>query len=259
MEVIGFLARMRVAALELLIQVILSTPHQKLQPILIMVTRKTKTKAEALRVIQEFYTQLRSSGFPVNRLHMDRAREFQSAAMETGAAACGIELTRTQGDNPLQNGAAERAVGYIRGRTRVLLSQAREMSKAEEQKVKTWWPFAADTAAAQQQSLTMGKKNPSAARLGFKVFTKRKDYGSNGRMDLLPKWAPATYLGPARTVFHGHLVFTDGGNLWFTTHVRQFADTPDEGPVDEVDRVPDPASSWKIFSWLQEAYLDSVR
>ncbi|CAE7275724.1 GIP, partial [Symbiodinium microadriaticum] len=72
---------------------------------------RTRTKAEALRVIQEFYIQLRSSGFPVNRLHMDRAREFQSAALEVWAASRDVEVTRTQGDDPLQNGAAERAVG----------------------------------------------------------------------------------------------------------------------------------------------------
>ncbi|CAE7288644.1 GIP, partial [Symbiodinium sp. KB8] len=76
---------------------------------------RTRTKAEALRVIQEFYIQLRSSGFPVNRLHMDRAREFQSAALEVWAASRDVEVTRTQGDDPLQNGAAERAVGYIKG------------------------------------------------------------------------------------------------------------------------------------------------
>ncbi|CAE7799184.1 GIP, partial [Symbiodinium necroappetens] len=108
---------------------------------------KTRKKAEALRVIQEFYIQLRSSGFPLNRLHMDRAREFQSAALETWAASRDIELTRTQGDDPLQNGAAERA--------------ARDLSKADEEAVKSWWPFAADTAAAQQQSMTMARKSSS--------------------------------------------------------------------------------------------------
>ncbi|CAE7303293.1 GIP, partial [Symbiodinium sp. CCMP2456] len=113
---------------------------------------RTRTKAEALKVIQEFYIQLRSSGFPVNRLHMDRAREFQSAALEVWAASRDIELTRTQGDDPLQNGSAERAVGYLKGRMRVLLSQASDLSEAEEERVKSWWPFAADTAAAQQQA-----------------------------------------------------------------------------------------------------------
>ena len=48
---------------------------------------KGRTKAEALKVIQEMYIQLRSSGFPLNRLHMDRAREFQSGALETWIAS----------------------------------------------------------------------------------------------------------------------------------------------------------------------------
>ena len=201
---------------------------------------RTRTKAEALKVIQEFYIQLRSSGFPVNRLHMDRAREFQSAALEVWAASRDIEVTRTQGDDPLQNGAAERAVGYIKGRMRVLLSQARDLSKAEEEQVRSWWPFAADTAAAQHQAAVMKQRNPSAARFGSRVFTKRKGYGSAGRTDLLPKWMPATYLGPARTVPHGHLVFTDEGNLWFTTNIRQFDDLREGDVAEEGDREPDP-------------------
>ena len=201
---------------------------------------RTRTKAEALKVIQEFYIQLRSSGFPVNRLHMDRAREFQSAALEVWAASRDIEVTRTQGDDPLQNGAAERAVGYIKGRMRVLLSQAKDLSKAEKEQVRSWWPFAADTAAAQHQAAVMEQRNPSAARFGSRVFTKRKGYGSAGRTDLLPKWMPATYLGPARTVPHGHLVFTDEGNLWFTTNIRQFDDLREGDVAEEGDREPDP-------------------
>ncbi|CAE7278448.1 GIP, partial [Symbiodinium microadriaticum] len=185
---------------------------------------RTRKKAEALKSIQEMYIQLRSSGFPLNRLHMDRAREFQSGALEHWAAARDIDLSRTQGSDPAQNGTAERAVGYLKMRMRILLAQAKELSGLADEVVKTFWPMAADTAVAQQQSMALGRKFPSAARFGSRVFTKRKGYGTGGSFDLKSKWIGGVYLGPARTVPGGHLVYTDENNLWFTTNIRQFED-----------------------------------
>ncbi|CAE7463061.1 GIP, partial [Symbiodinium necroappetens] len=185
---------------------------------------RTRKKVEALKAIQEMYIQLRSSGFPVNRLHMDRAREFQSGALEHWAAARDIELTRTQGSDPAQNGTAERAVGYVKMRMRILLAQAKELSGLGDDVIKTFWPMAADTAVAQQQSMALGRKFPSAARFGSRIYTKRKGYGTGGSFELKSKWIGGVYLGPARTVPGGHLVYTDEANLWFTTNVRQFED-----------------------------------
>ena len=89
--------------------------------------------------------------------------------------------------------------------------------------------MAADTAVSQQQSMAMGRKFPSAARFGSRVFTKRKGYGTGSPGDLRPKWIGGYYLGPARSVPGGHMVYTDEGNLWFTTSIRQFEDR-EEGP-----------------------------
>ena len=86
---------------------------------------KSRKKPDALRAIQELYVQLRSQGLPVCKLHMDRAQEFQTDVLEAWAAARDIEVTRTQGSDPQGNGTAERAVGYIKARMRVLLGQAR--------------------------------------------------------------------------------------------------------------------------------------
>ncbi|CAE7496785.1 GIP, partial [Symbiodinium necroappetens] len=148
------------------------------------------------------------SGVQVAR---DRARELQTDALESWAAARDIEVTRTQGSDPAGNGTAERAVGAIKARIRVLLGQAKELSGAEDDAVRTWWPFAAETAVAQHQAVAFGRKLPAVARFGSKVFTKRKGYGQGGRFDLQPRWMSATYLGPARSVPGGHLVLTDEG------------------------------------------------
>ena len=135
---------------------------------------RTRKKAKALKATQEMNIQLQSSGFPLNRLHMDRAREFQSGALEHWAAARDVVLSRIQVSDPAQNGTAERAVGYVKIRMRILLAQAKELSGLEDDVVKTWWPMAADTAVTQQQSMAMGRKFPSAVRFGSRVFTKRK-------------------------------------------------------------------------------------
>ena len=199
---------------------------------------KSRKNKDALRAVQELYVQLRSSGFPVCRLHSDRARELQTDALESWAAARDIEVTRTQGSDPAGNGSAERAVGAIKARIRVLLGQAKELSGAEDEVVRSWWPFAAETAVAQHQAVAFGRRLPTVARFGSKVFTKRKGYGQGGHFDLQPRWMSATYLGPARSVPGGHLVFTDEGNLWYTTNVRQF----EEPPGDEEELVVEPDS-----------------
>ena len=158
------------------------------------------------------------------KLHSDRARELQTDALDAWAAARDIEVTKTQGSDPAGNATAERAVGYIKSRVRVLLNQVKEFGGLEDDQIRSWWPFAAEVAATQQQAAVFGRSSPCVARFGSKVFTKRKGYGYGGRFDLQPRWLRATYLGPARTVPGGHLVYTDEGNLWYTTHIRQFED-----------------------------------
>ncbi|CAE7397602.1 GIP [Symbiodinium sp. CCMP2592] len=204
---------------------------------------KSRSKADALRAVQELYVQLRSQGFPVCKLHMDRARELQTDALEAWAAARDIDVTRTQGSDPPANGTAERAVGYLKSRMRVLLGQAKQLGDVDDETLRSWWPFAAETAVAQHQALVFQRKLPTVARFGSKVFTKRKGYGVGGRFDLQPRWLSATYLGPARSVPGGHLVFTDEGNLWYTTHIRQFEDPPaeDEAYEAEADEPVPPA------------------
>ena len=61
---------------------------------------KSRKKTDALRAVQELYVQLRSQGLPLCKLHMDRARELQTDALEAWAAARDIEVTRTQGSDP---------------------------------------------------------------------------------------------------------------------------------------------------------------
>ena len=142
--------------------------------------------------------------------------------LDLWAASRDIDISKTQGDDAPQNGTAERAVRYIKMRTRILLAQAKELSGLSDDVLRSLWPYAAET--------------PSVVRFGSKVFTKRKGYGQGGRTDLLPKWVEGVYLGPARAVPGGHLVLTDEGNLWYTTNIP--APAAEEGGSDADSELP---------------------
>eukprot|EP00439_Symbiodinium_sp_Y106_P004232 s10784_g1.t1 len=146
------------------------------------------------------------------------------------------KVTRTEGDSPAQNGAAEQAVKYVKSRTRILLSSAQELTGRPAKEVKTWWPLAAETAVNRQRALAFGQEKISPAGFGNRVFVKRKRYGVDAK-DLEPKWGPAVYLGPARDVPGGHVVLTEDNHLWNTCNVRQLPDIPMEpDPSTQVTR-----------------------
>ena len=186
-----------------------------------------RKSSDVLRALQEVYIDVKMLGLPVCRLHADRAREFRTAAVMEWAAARDVQITRTEGDSPAQNGVAEQAVKYIKSRTRILLSSAQERSGREAKEVKTWWPMAAETAALRQRSLVFGQDLNPPAGFGSQVYVKRKKYGAEAR-DLDPKWGNAVYLGPARDVPGGHVVLTEDDHLWNTCNVRQLPDVPME-------------------------------
>ena len=52
-------------------------------------------------------------------------------------------------------------------RMRILLAQAKELSGLGDDVIKTFWPMAADTAVAQQQSMALGRKFPFGSEVWF--------------------------------------------------------------------------------------------
>ena len=188
---------------------------------------RSRRSGDVLRALQEVYIDLKMMGLPVNRLHADRAREFRTPAVAEWAASRDVQVTRTEGDSPAQNGAAEQAVKYVKSRTRILLSSAQELTGRPAKEVKTWWPMAAESVVDRQRALAFGQEKSSPAGFGSQVFVKRKRYGVDAK-DLDPKWGPAIYLGPARDVPGGHVVLTEDNHLWNTCNVRQLPDVPME-------------------------------
>ena len=76
---------------------------------------KSKSGKHVKMAIQEIVLQLRHENLPVVRIHSDRAHEMRSVALREWALNNNILLTRTEGQSPQGNGAAERAVRFFEG------------------------------------------------------------------------------------------------------------------------------------------------
>ena len=190
---------------------------------------RSRTKADVLRGIQELYIHPRSRGFPLLRIHSDRAREFTSDVVKVWAASRDIDLSTNQGDDPQSNSTAERGVRHLKSRMRVVLNQAREFGMLTQATWNAMWPAAANLVAMQQEHRAMGLAFETPASFGSSVWVKRKKYGLGKNTDLDAKWIEAVYLGPVRSVPGGHLVRTrEHGHMWYTTSVRRF-DPPEFG------------------------------
>ncbi|CAI7790174.1 unnamed protein product, partial [Closterium sp. NIES-54] len=81
------------------------------------------------------------SGFPVLRLHSDRAGEFSSARLGAFCRARGIRQTFTLPASPQQNGIAERRIGMVMDVARTSMIHAAAPHFL--------WPFAVQYAAHQ--------------------------------------------------------------------------------------------------------------
>ena len=68
------------------------------------------------------YSRLRALGIPVMRVHADRAREFTGKSFRKWAAQRSLYMTFTAGDEPCGNARAEREIGHLKARVRVLLT-----------------------------------------------------------------------------------------------------------------------------------------
>ena len=157
---------------------------------------RSRRSGDALRALQEVYIDLKMMGLPVNRLHADRAREFRTPAVAEWAASRDIQITRTEGDSPAQNGAAEQAVKYVKSRTRILLSSAQELTGKPMKEVKTWWPMAAETAVERQRALAFGQEKISPGRFRQQGVCEAEALWSR-RQGLRPKVGTGDILRPS--------------------------------------------------------------
>ena len=166
------------------------------------------SKSEAGTAVKKMIAQLREElgKFPetlpthwnVHRLHSDRGQELMDKTLNEYCLNNGIRRTTTQGYDPSANGAAEQAVGFVKRKSRHLLTGSRLSS--------AWWGVAAKVAAYYSRwdtGLCAWPKVP----FGTRVMCVR---------DLVPRDAfaarslPATIFGPSEEVPGGYIVYLDG-------------------------------------------------
>ena len=120
-----------------------------------------------LQGLQQVVLYLRSLNLPVFRLHTDRSREFMNKVGTRWLLSQAIRLTTTEGDEPQQNGTAERASRWLKSRCRTNLRAAGFPPEH--------WPVAMRAAAAQQRSEVLGMATKvvwckvSCSRQGLRV------------------------------------------------------------------------------------------
>ena len=132
------------------------------------------------------------------RLHSDKGQEFLPKSLERFCELHGIRRTTTAGYDPSANGAGEQAIGYIKRKTRQLLTGARLPT--------TWWGVAALTAAHYSRCVAGLEAWPTLG-FGTRVMVVRDPPDRNA---FTPRSMPATVFGPAERVSGGYVVYQEG-------------------------------------------------
>ena len=171
--------------------------------------------ADILAAVQDLYIYLRANGFPLARIHSDRAREFRTKQLRRWCRERDIYQTYTEGLAPTQNAMAENQVKWLKARARVLLTASGLNKK--------YWPCAMKHACAAHNTRQLGK-TMTPIQFGSQVMVKtKKDVGPFD-----PRWEEAVYLGPADDVREGHVLELADGTWHRTLHMRVVRD--DEVP-----------------------------
>ena len=172
---------------------------------------RSRTSRDVLAAVQDMYLRLKSSGYPIVRVHADRARELRCEPLKRWLWSRGTFTTFTEGQAPQSNGRAESAVRYCKTQTKRLLQAAGFSRKL--------WPLAMRYATWSQMQRQI---NPEQELIpfGVRAHVKKKTYGVGNRYDLDSKWGTGHYVGPSSDVNGGSVVLMDKGTFITTTHMR---------------------------------------
>ena len=194
-----------------------------------------------LEAVGRMVAKLNFLGFPLKRLHSDRAGEYQSKMFDKWVRDRGLCRTFTDGDNFKGNGRAEGAVAQLKRGARTLLVAAGLDESYWCHATRHW----ADTRLRRQLE-SMGWKRRQLATFGQVVWAKRKLY-SDRQKYLSTTRTQVRVLCPAVTMSMtspGYFVEELAtGKLFHTADIIQVADMPDgvalpdceAGMIHEVD------------------------
>ena len=176
---------------------------------------KGRQARETMEAIQDVCVYLRANGFPVARLHSDRAKEFRTKALHRWCLERDIYQTFTEGYKPVQNGAAESNIKWLKARARLLVNQAGMDVKFRPNAMRQ----ACALYNARQRQLPCV---PIVFGANVMVKVKKQTLGPFER-----RWQSGTFMGPAVDVREGHVIRLENGHWLRTTSVKQ---VEKEGP-----------------------------
>ena len=154
---------------------------------------RSRHASDILEVTAMIYGKLKMWGLPLHRVHTDRAREFTSRQFTTWLHQRDVVHTTTGGDEHQGCARAESEIGYLKARTRLLLSTA----KAEA----SLWPLALRHAAEQRfrdQMASFGIRLPKLIPFGAQGMARFKRWHHVKDKDVWQHpMQRVTILGPA--------------------------------------------------------------
>ena len=174
-----------------------------------------RSAEKVLDAVIRLYLELRADGFQIQQLHTDKAREFVAKGLVAWCRNRNIYKTSTSGDSPQQNGRAERAVQYVKGRIRVLLLSAGWKASS--------WPLACWNIHAMER-LKRNQRKMDVPAFGTEVLVRKRYWKSK---ELEPTHEKVRYVAPIPEV-HGHLVVEMDGALRVTAYAMAATKDPPE-------------------------------
>ena len=99
-------------------------PPRPLKVIVMVVPLPDKRGKTVMEGIQHLYIKLKRQGYPIQRLHSDRGKEFLNHGLRRWCLVREVEKTTTSADSPQENGRAEACIGSLKSKIRRLLKGA---------------------------------------------------------------------------------------------------------------------------------------
>ena len=130
---------------------------------------RSRHASEVQKALTYFYCKLRALGLPVLRLHSDRAKEFVSKNLAQWMRDHNVLHTTSSGDESQGSARAEREIGFLKGRVRLLLNASKSPSH--------YWPLALRHAAEaryRSQMSQLGVPLPRLIPFGTQAMAKFK-------------------------------------------------------------------------------------
>ena len=130
---------------------------------------RSRHASEVQKALTYFYCKLRALGLPILRIHTDRAKEFVSKQLAQWMRDHNVLHTTSSGDESQGSARAEREIGFLKGRVRLLLSASKSPSH--------YWPLALRHAAEaryRNQMSQLGVPLPRLIPFGTQAMAKFK-------------------------------------------------------------------------------------